>query len=146
MKPAACGAQPASAFVNFWQVSAAEGNPSQVSGKAIRADLIGSDTCTALGITISSSSPALALCRKLVQAGYNPLTPLEVYRGEILTLRVRSIGEGGRLETNGEGTGFRRRASRTQPRSLRQSRRRVRRQGPRHDETAAQYQRAGCAR
>ena len=78
VKPAAIGARPASVSVYFWQVGGAEDSPSQVSGKAIRADLAGSDSCSALGITINSSSPVLALCRKLVQAGFDPSTPLEV--------------------------------------------------------------------
>ena len=77
MKPAAIGARPASVFVN-WQVGGSEDRPSQVLQQAIRAELAGSDSCSALGITISSSSPVLALCRKLVQAGFDPSTPLEV--------------------------------------------------------------------
>jgi hypothetical protein len=43
VKPAAIGARPASAFVD-WQVGGAEHNPSQVSRQATRAELIGSDT------------------------------------------------------------------------------------------------------
>ena len=73
----------------------------------VRADLSGSDICTALGLAINSSSPVLALCRALIEAGHDPSTPLEVYRGETLSLRVRSIGEGARLEINAYGTGFR---------------------------------------
>jgi len=79
------------------------------TSKAIRAELIGPDTCTALGLTINSSSPVLALRRALIEAGHDPATSLEAYRGETLGLRIRSIGDGGRLEINGEGTGFRRR-------------------------------------
>jgi hypothetical protein len=67
----------------------------------IHAELIAGNTCAALGITISSSSPVLALCRKLVKDGYDPATPLEAYRGETLCLRVRSIGEGHRLSSAG---------------------------------------------
>jgi hypothetical protein len=33
-----------------------------------------------------------ALCRRLVEAGHDPATPLEIYRGATLALRVRSIG------------------------------------------------------
>jgi hypothetical protein len=106
-KPAACGARPASAFRQFWQVGGAEVSPSQVSPQAIRAELAGSDSCNVLGITTNSSSPVLALCRKLVQAGYDPSTPLEVYRGETLCLRIRSIGKAAALEINAYGTGFR---------------------------------------
>ena len=32
--------------------------------------------------------------------------PLDAYRGDVLCLRVRSIGEGARLEVNTKGTGF----------------------------------------
>jgi hypothetical protein len=92
-------------FVN-WQVGGAEDSPSQVSRKAIRAELTGSDACTACGITSRSSSPVLALCRKLVQAGHDPATPLEAYKGDTLCLRVRSIGEGARLQVNSLGRGF----------------------------------------
>jgi hypothetical protein len=46
VKPAAIGARPASVSVYFWQVDGAEDSPSQVSGKVIRAELTGSDTCT----------------------------------------------------------------------------------------------------
>jgi hypothetical protein len=76
-------------------------------GTTIRAELSGADTCSASGITAQSPSPVLALCRKLIDAGHNPATPLEAYRGDVLALRIRSIGEAARLEINGEGTGFR---------------------------------------
>ena len=72
----------------------------------IVAELIGSDTCTALGIVARGNAPALGLCRKLIEAGANPATPLDVYRGDTLCLIVRSIGESARLELNGHGTGF----------------------------------------
>jgi hypothetical protein len=106
VKPAAIGARPASVSVYFWQVGGAEDSPSQVSGKAMRAELAGSDSCSALGITISSSSPVLALCRKLVQAGFDPTMPMECYRGDTLALRIRSIGEAAALEINAKGTSF----------------------------------------
>ena len=125
VKPAAIGARRASEFVDDQQVSGPEDNPSQHLQQAIRAELAGSDSCSALGIIISSSSPVLALCRKLVQAGFDPSTPLEVRRGETLSLRVRSIGEGARLEVNAKGNGFiARRAVRPRP-SVRKSERRA---------------------
>lgn len=71
----------------------------------IRAELSGSDRCSAEGITASAPSPVLAICRKLVEAGFDPATPLEAYRGDVLALRVRSIGEGARLEI-GSKSGF----------------------------------------
>src|SRR5262249_2023327 len=78
----------------------------QLTGRAIRAQLAG-DIWPALGITAKSGSPALALCRKLIDAGHDPAKPLEAFRGDTLALRVKSIGQGAQLEVNGEGTGFR---------------------------------------
>jgi len=71
------------------------------AGTTIRAELSGADTCTACGITMKSESPVLALCRKLVDAGHDPATPLEAYRGDMLCLRVRSIGQAARMQVNG---------------------------------------------
>jgi hypothetical protein len=73
----------------------------------IVATLSGSDTCTALGVTAQSSSPVLLLCRHLTDAGHDPATPMQVFRGETLALTVRAIGEAARLEINAYGTGFR---------------------------------------
>jgi len=64
VKPAAIGARPASVSVNFWQLDGAEDKPSQFSRQLIRAELIGSDTCTALGITSRSSIPVLEMCHR----------------------------------------------------------------------------------
>ena len=63
---------------------------------AIRAE-IGSGRCSTLGMTARSTAPVLALCRALVTAGQDPNRPLHAYRGDVLCLRVRSIGEGARL-------------------------------------------------
>ena len=63
----------------------------------IRADLIGGRTCSALGITATGHAPVLSLCRRLVAAGHDPDSPLEAYRGTMLCLRVRSIGEAAKL-------------------------------------------------
>jgi hypothetical protein len=67
----------------------------------IEAELFGSNECRALGITAKSDSPVLALCRKLVDAGHDPTTPLEAYRADMLCLRVKSIGQGAELQVNG---------------------------------------------
>jgi hypothetical protein len=50
----------------------------------------------------------LALARLLIEAGHDPATPLEAWRGETLCLRVRSIGEGARLRIASHGVGFER--------------------------------------
>ena len=63
------------------------------SYSTIRAELIGSDCCSALGMTARSPAPVLALCRRLVEAGHDSATPLEAWRGDVLCLRIRSIGE-----------------------------------------------------
>ena len=88
----------------------------------IRAELIGDTKALACGFVVSTSSPLLALCRKLVDAGYDPSTPLEACRGDTLCLRIRSIGEAAKLEINGGGNGFRMAREPDAARSARQSR------------------------
>jgi hypothetical protein len=75
----------------------------------IRAVLIGSARCEALGISVCDAAPVLGLCRELVAAGHDPQLPLHAYRGDVLALRVRSIGEAAQLAIAGDGVGFRRR-------------------------------------
>jgi hypothetical protein len=55
------------------------------------------NTCTALGISVRAAAPVLAICRSLVAAGHDPHKQLRVYRGDVLCLTVRSIGEGAGL-------------------------------------------------
>lgn len=73
----------------------------------LRAELIGSNQCNALGIVVHGSAPLLALCRQLIDTDIDPTTALHVYRGDMLCLTVGTIGEAAALEINGEGTGFR---------------------------------------
>jgi hypothetical protein len=72
----------------------------------IRAELRGDNVCIAERITATGSSPVLALCRTLIEAGYDPQLPLDCYRGSILALRIRTIGKAAALEINGKGTGL----------------------------------------
>jgi hypothetical protein len=72
----------------------------------VRAELSGSDRCTALGLDVGAVAPVPALCRLLVEAGYAPTLRLEAYRGDVLCLSVRSIGEVAGLEINARGTGL----------------------------------------
>jgi hypothetical protein len=74
----------------------------------IRAEIVGSSFARALGVTVTAPAPVLALCRALIREGHDPATPLEAYRGEVLCLKVRSIGEGAELGIAGDGVGFRR--------------------------------------
>jgi hypothetical protein len=63
--------------------------------KMLRAELTGSDTCTLgqLGLSVHSRSPVIKLTRELIALGIDPRTKLEVFRGDILALKVRSIHE-----------------------------------------------------
>ena len=83
----------------------------------VHAVLIGANTCTADGIAAHGTAPVLALCRALVAAGYGPHRALHAYRGDVLALVVRSIGEGARLTVEDDRHGrprFRRWRSREQ--------------------------------
>ncbi len=74
---------------------------------SLRAELVGSTTCTAAGVTARGRAPVLTLCRQLLAAGLDPDRALEVYRGATLALRVRSIGEGALLEVSDDPPRFR---------------------------------------
>jgi hypothetical protein len=74
--------------------------------QAVCAELTGSERCSALGMTARSTTPVLALCRLLIEAGHHPATPLEVWRGSTLCLRIRRIGEAAQLEPSPRGVGF----------------------------------------
>jgi hypothetical protein len=71
----------------------------------ISATLLGPDRCTALGIAATVHAPVLMLCGLLIEAGHHPTTPLEAFRGEVLCLRVRSIGDGARLSVEDDWHG-----------------------------------------
>jgi hypothetical protein len=63
----------------------------------IEAELLGSNECRYRGVTTRGQAPVLAMCRALLGAGFDPRRPLHVYRGKMLALKVRSIGEGAKL-------------------------------------------------
>jgi hypothetical protein len=88
--------------IPFGQNEPAENSHIPDAKQAIRAKLIGSDQCTAVGMTAIGNVPALVLCRELLAAGINPDTALEIYRAGILSLRVRSIAAGAKLDVNDE--------------------------------------------
>jgi hypothetical protein len=91
---------PQNQFCNYKNLS------STTTQIAIRAELIGSDCCAVLGMTERGMTPVLALCRRLIEAGHDPATPLEVWRGSTLCLRIRRIGEAAQLEPSPRGVGF----------------------------------------
>ena len=76
--------------------------------RTIKAEATRSDTCAAEGITAHGPSPVLALCRKLIAAGFDPERPLAVWRGSMLALTVESLAQGAGLEISASGIGFRR--------------------------------------
>jgi hypothetical protein len=76
---------------------------------SMRTELTGSNRCTAGVLIATGAAPVLELCRLLLEAGRDPATALEVYRGPTLCLLVRAIGEAAQLEINGKGNGFSRR-------------------------------------
>src|SRR5262245_3885292 len=85
---------------------------SQNFGQAIRAELIGSNACSALGITARGHAPVLSLCQLLIEGGHDPKRALLAYRGDTLCLLVRSIVEGAALAVENDRRGtprFRRR-------------------------------------
>jgi hypothetical protein len=77
-----------------------------MSGATTRAELIGSTICAAIGITVRAYAPILEMCRRLIAAGFDPAFRLEAYRGGVLCLTVRSIGEGARLRPASHGGGL----------------------------------------
>src|SRR5262249_34675362 len=85
---------------------------SQNFGHAIRAELIGSNSCS---VTARGHAPVLALCQFLIEAGHDPNRPLLAYRGDTLCVRLRSIVEGAALTIEDDRLGtprFRRRRAR----------------------------------
>ena len=69
----------------------------QTKPQDIRAELTGSTTCTAAGITAQGHAPALLLCRQLLAQGLDPDAALQVFRNGTLALRIRSLSEGAGL-------------------------------------------------
>ena len=63
----------------------------------VELDSTGLDTCTAANITAHSHTPVLTLCRKMIAAGVDPATELQVFRGDTLALTIRNIGEAASL-------------------------------------------------
>jgi hypothetical protein len=91
------------------QATRAQARPNKSdSPNAICAELIGSYSARAAGISVTTYTPVLELCRRLIAAGYDPGTPLRACRGPTLCLKIRSIGEAARLRISPTGVGFKR--------------------------------------
>jgi hypothetical protein len=72
---------------------------------SIHAKILGVDTAAARGLVVRGAAPTLTLCRALVGAGHDPATPMLVYRGAVLCLSIRTIGEGARLTVEDRPSG-----------------------------------------
>jgi hypothetical protein len=49
------------------------------------------------GYSVRHQLPVIAMCRLLVAEGFDPASPMHVYRGDTLALKIRSIGEAATL-------------------------------------------------
>jgi hypothetical protein len=106
--PATGSKHPFSAMKEARQAARSQARPRKSDIRnAICAELIGSDTANAAGISVTAYTPVVELCKRLVASGHNPATPLKAYRGTTLCLIVRSIGTAAVLEINARGNGFR---------------------------------------
>jgi hypothetical protein len=65
----------------------------------LRAEILAEDVAVCGTIVATGHAPVLKLCRMVVAAGHDPGLSLEAWRGgDVLCLRVRSIGEAATLE------------------------------------------------
>jgi hypothetical protein len=58
----------------------------------IRARMISDTTCAAMGITISAGDPVRALCRRLVNDGFDSSRAMKVWRGQRPIRLIHAIG------------------------------------------------------
>lgn len=63
----------------------------------IKAELLGSNTATACGVTAHASAPILNLCRALLHAGHDPGASLRAYRRGVMCLQVKTLAAGATL-------------------------------------------------
>jgi hypothetical protein len=87
------------------QVIAEANRQERFTQAPIRATLVGSKRCEAEGIVACGYAAVLDLCRALIKAGHDPKRALHAYRGEVLALAVRCIGEGARLTVEDDSRG-----------------------------------------
>ena len=83
----------------------AEGSTPKGRLKRILAQFIKSDRCTAEGLEVRANAPGLAMCRKLIEAGYDPNRPLHCFRGEEIAMTISSIGYGAEYSVSEPSTG-----------------------------------------
>lgn len=82
--------------------------------KPLKAILLGECTVVCDGFAAcTASAPVLELSRLMIARGVDPKTPLRVYRGKTLAIRVRAIGVAAGLRVAPHGSGFSRLSGRT---------------------------------
>jgi hypothetical protein len=65
--------------------------------------------CEGIKIVATKRSDSLVprLCRQLIDAGYDPQLPMEVYRNDTLALHVRSLEAAAKITVEETGSGLR---------------------------------------
>jgi hypothetical protein len=76
-----------------------------MSRQPIIAQFIKSNICTAEGLEVRANGPGLAMCRKLLEAGYDPHRLLHCFPGEVLAMKISSIAHGARYSVSEPSTG-----------------------------------------
>ena len=76
-----------------------------MSRQPIIAQFIKSNICTAEGLEVRANGPGLAMCRKLLEADYDPDRPLHCFRGDTLAMKISSIAYGARYSVSEPSTG-----------------------------------------
>jgi hypothetical protein len=86
-------------------VIGAQAAPRGRAAPVIRAEIVGVDECHAEGHRVRGVAPVLAVCRKLIAAGFDPGRPLHAYRGSTLCIIVNRIGTAAKWTVKERPTG-----------------------------------------
>jgi hypothetical protein len=81
----------------------------EVQAAPIKGVLCNDDLAVAAGLFARGTSPVFALCRVLIDYGFDRDLQLDLYRDDELCLSIHGIGTAAELEINAHGTGFRKR-------------------------------------
>ena len=85
----------------------ASSQAASVAPGCIVAELTGSDTCTAAGITVTAYAPVLTLCRSLIAAGMSPDQAMECWRDLHFASASARLGRPPSSRSKTTGTGRR---------------------------------------
>lgn len=79
--------------------------PAGQGRREIVAEIIGDNSASAEGVTVQGAAPVLALCRRLVAAGFDPDRPLHAFRGTVFSIVAKSIGAAAEWTVKERGNG-----------------------------------------